>query len=74
MNFELNENQRMIAQMVRDFAEKEIKPNLMQWDQDEFFPVETMKKMGSLGLLGIFVPESYGGSGFSYFEYATALM
>ncbi len=74
MNFELNENQRMIAQMVRDFAEKEIKPNMMQWDQDEFFPVETMKKMGSLGLLGIFVPESYGGSGFSYFEYATALM
>ncbi|NBV08168.1 MAG: acyl-CoA dehydrogenase [Flavobacteriia bacterium] len=74
MNFELNENQRMIAQMVRDFAEKEIKPNMMQWDQDEFFPVETMKKMGSLGMLGIFVPESYGGSGFSYFEYATALM
>jgi alkylation response protein AidB-like acyl-CoA dehydrogenase len=74
MNFELNENQRMIAQMVRDFADKEIKPNMMQWDQDEFFPVETMKKMGSLGLLGIFVPESYGGSGFSYFEYATALM
>lgn len=74
MNFELNDNQKMIAQMVRDFAEKEIKPNMMQWDQDEFFPVETMKKMGDLGLLGIFVPETYGGSGFTYFEYATALM
>lgn len=74
MNFELNENQQMIAQMVRDFAEKEIRPNLKKWDDDEIFPVETMKKMGELGLLGIFIPEEYGGSGFSYFEYATALM
>lgn len=74
MNFELNENQKMIAQMVRDFAEKEIRPNRNKWDEEEYFPVETMKKMGELGLLGIFVPEEYGGSGFSYFEYATALM
>jgi alkylation response protein AidB-like acyl-CoA dehydrogenase len=74
MNFELNENQQMIAQMVRDFAEKEIRPNMKKWDDDEIFPVETMKKMGELGLLGIFIPEEYGGSGFSYFEYATALM
>jgi len=74
MNFELNENQKMISQMVRDFAEKEIRPNLNKWDEDEIFPVETMKKMGELGLLGIFIPEEYGGSGFTYFEYATALM
>ncbi|MFM7565613.1 MAG: acyl-CoA dehydrogenase family protein [Flavobacteriales bacterium] len=74
MNFYPNENQQMIAQMVRDFAEKEIRPNMMLWDQDEFFPVPVMKKMGELGLLGIFIPETYGGSGFSYFEYATALM
>ena len=74
MNFDLNENQIMIAQMVRDFAEKEIRPNMNQWDADEYFPVETMKKMGELGLLGIYLPEEYGGSGFSYFEYATALM
>jgi alkylation response protein AidB-like acyl-CoA dehydrogenase len=74
MNFSLNENQVMIAQMVRDFAEKEIKPYYKQWDADEHFPLETMKKMGELGLLGIFIPEEYGGSGFSYFEYATALM
>lgn len=74
MNFDLNENQKMIAQMVRDFAEKEIRPNLNQWDKDEYFPVETMKKMGELGLLGIYIPEQYGGSGFSYDEYATALM
>lgn len=74
MNFELNENQLMISQMVRDFSEKEIRPNLNKWDSEEFFPVDVMKKMGELGLLGIFVPEEYGGSGFSYFEYATALM
>ncbi|MDP4684584.1 MAG: acyl-CoA dehydrogenase family protein [Crocinitomicaceae bacterium] len=74
MNFELNENQKMIAQMVRDFAEKEIRPNMMKWDQDEIFPIEAMKKMGELGLLGIYIPEEYGGSGFGYFEYATALM
>jgi alkylation response protein AidB-like acyl-CoA dehydrogenase len=74
MNFQLNENQKMIAQMVRDFAEKEIRPNMMKWDQDEIFPVEAMKKIGELGLLGIYIPEEYGGSGFGYFEYATALM
>ena len=74
MNFDLNENQRMIAQMVRDFAEKEIRPHMNKWDDEEYFPVETMKKMGELGLLGIYIPEQYGGSGFSYFEYATALM
>lgn len=74
MNFERNENQEMIAQMVRDFAEKEIRPNMMKWDEEEIFPVEAMKKMGELGLLGIYIPEEYGGSGFGYFEYATALM
>ncbi|MCH2230897.1 MAG: acyl-CoA dehydrogenase family protein [Crocinitomicaceae bacterium] len=74
MNFEMNENQTIIAQMVRDFAEKEIRPNLIQWDADEHFPVDTMKKMGELGLLGIYIPEEYGGSGFGYFEYVTALI
>jgi alkylation response protein AidB-like acyl-CoA dehydrogenase len=74
MNFELNDNQRMIKQMVSDFAEKEIRPNLNQWDEEEHFPVDVMKKMGELGLLGIFVPEKYGGSGFTYFEYVTALI
>lgn len=74
MNFEHNENQGMIAQMVRDFAEKEIKPNMKNWDDHEIFPEETMKKLGKLGLLGVFIPEEYGGSGFGYAEYATALM
>lgn len=74
MEFEYNENQEMIAQMVRDFAEKEITPYYKKWDDEEYFPVDVMKKMGELGLLGIFIPEEYGGSGFGYFEYATALM
>jgi alkylation response protein AidB-like acyl-CoA dehydrogenase len=74
MNFEKNENQEMIAQMVRDFAEKEIRPKRNEWDDKEHFPVDVMKKMGELGLLGIYIPEEYGGSGFGYFEYATALM
>ncbi len=74
MNFDKNENQEMIAQMVRDFAEKEIRPFMRKWDDEEFFPVDTMKKLGEMGLLGIFIPEEYGGAGFSYNEYATALM
>ena len=74
MNFELNENQKMIAQMVRDFTEKEVKPYLNKWDAEEYFPVDTMKKLGELGLLGIYIPEEYGGSGFSYDEYVTALI
>ena len=74
MNFEKNENQEMIAQMVRDFSEKEIRPFMRKWDDDEIFPVETLKKLGELGLLGVFIPEEYGGAGFSYNEYATALM
>ena len=57
MDFEINENQQMIAQMVRDFAEKEIRPNINQWDHEEHFPVDVMKKMGELGLMGIYIPE-----------------
>ena len=74
MNFNKNENQQMIAQMVRDFAEKNIRPNVEKWDDEEHFPIDVMKQMGELGLLGVFIPEEYGGSGFGYFEYATALM
>lgn len=73
MEFELNENQRMISQMIRDFGEKEIKPNVMQWDESQEFPIDCMKKLGALGLLGVLVPEEYGGSGFGYFEYITVL-
>lgn len=59
--------------MVRDFGEREIRPYLMDWDEDQHFPIETMRKMGELGLLGVLVPEGYGGSGFGYAEYYTAV-
>ena len=74
MEFGYTENQQMISQMVKDFAEKEIKPNRYQWDKDEHFPIDVMKKMGELGLLGIYIPEEYGGSGFGYHEYVRALI
>jgi alkylation response protein AidB-like acyl-CoA dehydrogenase len=73
MDFALNENQVMIAKMIKDFGEKEIKPHVIRWDHEEYFPIETMKKLGEMGMLGIFIPEEYGGSGFGYAEYVTAL-
>lgn len=73
MDFEMNENQRMIADMVRDFAEKEIRPHFMEWDETQEFPVEVFKKLGKLGLMGVFIPEEYGGSGFGYHEYITVI-
>lgn len=66
-----SENQIMIRQMVKDFAEKEIRPKMMEWDEDQTFPVELFKKLGNLGLMGVLVPEEYGGSGMGYFEYIT---
>ena len=73
MNFEITENQKMIAQMIKDFGAKYIKPNVMVWDESQEFPVNLFKEMGKLGLMGVLVPEIYGGSGFSYFEYVTAI-
>ena len=74
LNFEPTENQIMVAQMARDFAEKHIRPYVMEWDEAQIFPVETMKEMGKLGLLGVLVPEEYGGAGLGYFEYITAII
>lgn len=73
MDFLSNENQRMIADMVRNFAEKEIRPHFMEWDETQEFPVEVFKKLGELGLMGVFIPEEYGGSGFGYHEYITVI-
>jgi len=73
LSFEDNENQKMIAQMVRDFGEKEIKPKMMEWDESQEFPVPLFKKLGELGLMGVLVPQEYGGSGFGYHEYVTAI-
>lgn len=69
MNFEVTENQKMIAQMVRDFTEKEIRPYVMEWDESQTFPREVFRKMGELGMMGVLVPEVYGGAGLGYNEY-----
>jgi len=63
----------MVAQMVRDFANKNIRPNMMEWDEKQIFPREVFAEMGKLGLLGVLVPEEYNGAGFGYFEYVTAI-
>ncbi len=74
LNFSETENQAMIRQMIQDFAEKSIRPYMMDWDERQYFPIETMRELGQLGLLGVLVPEEYGGSGFGYFEYVTAIV
>lgn len=74
MNFAQSENQKMIADMIRKFAEENIRPKLMEWDESQHFPVEVFKKLGDLGLMGVLVPEQYGGSGFGYYEYVTAIV
>ena len=73
MDFNYTENQRMIADMVSDFAEKHIRPNVMKWDENQEFPLELFKKLGELGLMGVLVPTEYGGAGFGYHEYITAI-
>lgn len=69
-----SENQEMIAKMVRDFCAKEIEPNKMDWDESQHFPIDAFRKMGELGLMGVLVPHEYGGSGFGYHEYVTAII
>ncbi len=73
-DFNLNENQQMIAEMVRSFGAKEIAPFRKEWDDNSFFPIEVFKKLGELGLMGVLVPTEYGGSGFGYNEYVTAIL
>src|SRR5690606_4992502 len=74
MNFKTTESQEMIRQMCSDFAEKNIRPNLMEWDESQHFPLDLFHKMGELGLMGILVPEEYGGTGLGYFEYIDAIV
>ena len=62
MNFDYSEQQRMIQQMVLDFTKKEITPYFQKWDEEQVFPSELFKKAGELGLMGILVPEEYGGA------------
>ncbi len=73
MEFELNEEQQQVKMSVREFAEAEIAPHVMEWDETQHFPVELQPKLAELGLLGIIFPEEYGGSEMGYVEYATII-
>lgn len=73
MNFDYNETQLMIVQSIKDFAEKNIRPYIMEWDEAQIFPVDLFKKLGEMGFMGVLVPEEYGGSGLGYHEYITVI-
>ncbi|HLV46533.1 MAG TPA: acyl-CoA dehydrogenase family protein [Flavobacterium sp.] len=73
MDFSYNETQKMIAQSIRDFAEQHIRPNIMDWDESQTFPVELFRKLGEMGFMGVLVPEELGGSGLGYHEYITVV-
>ena len=73
MNFERTETQKMIAETIRKFGEREIAPNSRKWDESQYFPVEIFRKLGELGMMGVLVPEEYGGTGLGYFEYITVI-
>ncbi len=73
MDFTHSEQQLMIRDTVRDFSERNIRPHVMEWDEDQIFPVDLFKQLGALGLMGIMVPEAYGGAGLGYFEYIVAI-
>ena len=68
-DFELTESQKMVRVMARDFARKEITPNVQQWEKDGHYPQDIVRKMGELGMLGTFIPEEYGGAGLDYLSY-----
>src|SRR5438132_3784645 len=73
MDFELNEEQLQMKMSVREFAQSEIAPHVMEWDEAQHFPVELKPKLAELGLTGILFPEEYGGAGLGYVEYATII-
>lgn len=69
MDFNYSEEQLLIAASAKDFAEQYIRPNVMEWDEAQIFPVEVFKKAGEMGFMGVFIDEKYGGSGLGYHEY-----
>ena len=73
IDFEQSEGQAMVAQMVKDFGDKFIRPDMMKWDESQEFPIEVFHQMGKLGLMGVLVPVEYGGAGLGYMEYVTAI-
>ena len=73
MDFQLNEEQLQLKKSLREFAEREILPNVMKWDECGEFPTEVVKQLGKMGVLGIIFPTEYGGAGLGYIEYVIAI-
>ena len=73
MNFSFTDEQKHLRKSVREFAEGEIAPHVMQWDESSHFPTELLPKLGEMGLMGVIFPEQYGGAGLGYIEYATVI-
>ncbi|MCO6496932.1 MAG: acyl-CoA dehydrogenase family protein [Chitinophagaceae bacterium] len=73
MDFSVSEITKQVAATAKEFAEKNIRPHVMEWDESQEFPVQVFKEMGKLGLMGVLVPEQYGGSGLGYFEYSAII-
>ncbi len=73
-DFSATETQQSVRAMVSDFAEKNIRPNIMEWDENQHFPVELFKQLGDLGVMGVLVPEAYGGAGLGYQEYVDVIV
>ncbi len=73
MNFETSEITAQVAATARSFAQQYIRPHVMEWDESQEFPLQVFKEMGKLGLMGVLVPENYGGAGLSYFEYKAVI-
>jgi alkylation response protein AidB-like acyl-CoA dehydrogenase len=73
MDFTFSDDQQQLRRSVREFAEGEIAPHVMEWDEASHFPLEIMPKLAVMGLLGVIFPEKYGGAGLGYIEYATAI-
>src|SRR6476659_1758492 len=73
MNFEPDEITLQVAHTARDFARQHIKPHVMEWNESQEFPIQLFKQLGQLVMMGVLVPEQYGGAGLSYFEYKTII-
>jgi alkylation response protein AidB-like acyl-CoA dehydrogenase len=73
MDFQYSEEQKMISNSAKDFAEQYIRPHIMKWDESQYFPREILEKAGEMGFMGIFIPEEYGGSGLGYHEYVSII-
>jgi len=73
VDFQLNDEQLQLKKSIREFAEREIAPNVRKWDEASEFPLSTLKEIGKLGLMGVIFPQELGGAGMGYVEYVTAI-